>query len=123
MVEDSITNTKTKIIMKLLKLIFVSQFISLFLIENICAQEITNPANYLLSTFSKKEALSSGKEIIELPNPRGPHLVGTTVYRKSELANDATVVNDGEGFKGIKDIKDSTDLTLVQEETSNLVNS
>ncbi len=36
-------------------------------------QSATRPDSFLLKTFDRAAIQNLGKEIIELPNPRGPH--------------------------------------------------
>ncbi|MEX1014392.1 MAG: prolyl oligopeptidase family serine peptidase [Candidatus Paceibacterota bacterium] len=70
-------------------------------IVNTTAQEISGSDAFLINTFNKQEVLSGEKEIIKLPNPQGPHLIGTVAYHWVDRSRDEIVTEEDHDFRQV----------------------
>ena len=60
-----------------------------------------DPDDFLLKSFDKSAVLNSGKEIIELPNPQGPYLVGTVSYHWLDKSRDEKMTEEENDYRQV----------------------
>lgn len=73
----------------------------LSLVSVASAQSLSSPDGYLMDRINREDVQQNGKNITELPNPGGPHLVGTVAYHWVDESRDEIVTTEDHDFRQV----------------------